>query len=464
VNEKRILLAIAGGTLLAASGFGYGIYTTFGAISDVKTESEAKRTEIADAKKKLDEVRKLEERAIVLRESVAALASVLPTDKEVEEFVYKMSELCAETGVNLREMTRKSASGKAAKAQLFEKITYQIGVRGKLWEFLECLHRIESAKRFVMVPKVKISGGSRDRALDDVMHSFEIEVETYAYNPGKGSQIENIPSYEKRREGLREEIEQAKYTIEQPPVEFAGQKGRRDIFSDPRLPATAAGKEGDLPVEQQTELVAKLRERVDEVVGLAAELKESTNFLRRFEIRALVDERLPKLEGDVEATVKQGSITYPLLVRTFQNEVREALAKAKKTIMSAGGDAGPSPKELGELVTRVREALGNGRIKEAIESAKPILEKAPLFEKDALRAAQIAELRKLDRDAHIAEKFEQKKVVIGGVIVDNTKKVAVVNNRTVEPGDQIDDDLVIADIQEDGVTFLLENVHITKKW
>mgnify|MGYP003693681859 CR=1 FL=1 len=54
--------------------------------------------------------------------------------------------------------------------------------------------------------------------------------------------------------------------------------------------------------------------------------------------------------------------------------------------------------------------------------------------------------------------------MIGGVIVDNTKKVAVVNNRTVEPGDQIDDDLVIADIQEDGVTFLLENVHITKKW
>ena len=61
--------------------------------------------------------------------------------------------------------------------------------------------------------------------------------------------------------------------------------------------------------------------------------------------------------------------------------MREALAKAKKTIMSAGGDAGPSPKELGELVTRVREALGNGRIKEAIESAKPILEKAPLFER-----------------------------------------------------------------------------------
>ena len=180
-------------------------------------------------------MRKLEERAIVLRESVAALASVLPTDKEVEEFVYKMSELCAETGVNLREMTRKSASGKAAKAQLFEKITYQIGVRGKLWEFLECLHRIESAKRFVMVPKVKISGGSRDRALDDVMHSFEIEVETYAYNPGKGSQIENIPSYEKRREGLREEIEQAKYTIEQPRW---SSPARRDGATSSPIPAS----------------------------------------------------------------------------------------------------------------------------------------------------------------------------------------------------------------------------------
>lgn len=464
MKEKKILLGIAVGTVLVSAALGYGIYDTFNVIEETRQQTESKRSEIAEAKKKIDEIRKIEDKVIVLRESVAALASVLPTEKEVEEFVYKLSELCSETGVNLRELTRRSNSGKAQKGQVFEKITYQIGLKGKLWQFLEFLHRIDSSKRFAAVPRIKISAGGREKTLDDVVHGFEIEVETFAYNPGKGGPLENVASYDKRREQLREEIEQAKFTIEQPPVEFAGSKGRRDIFTDPRVPADAAVKEGDLPLEQQTEIVTKLRERVEEVTTLAGELRDTTNFLRRFEVRAVIDEKLPKLEGDIEATVKAGSVTYPLLVRAFQNEVKDALSKAKKSVLSSGAEAGPSPKELGEVVARVRENLGVGRIKEALDAAKPLLEKAPALEKDPARAAYIAELRKLDRDARIAERFEQKKVVIGGVIVDETRKVAVVNNRTVEPGDQIDDDLVIADIREDGITFVLDNVHITKKW
>lgn len=464
MNEKKFLIGIAAGTLVASGLLGYGIYATWNEIGEVEQQCEAKRVEIADVKKKVDEMRKLEDRAIVLRESVAALASVLPTEKEVEEFVFKLSELSGETGVNLRELSRRSGAAKQAKNQVFEKISYQIGLRGKLWQFLDYLHRIESAKRFVLVPKVKISSGSRDKFMDDVTHSYEIDVETYAYSPGRGTPPEPIPSYEKRKEALREEIDQAIYTtFDQTPAEYGGQKGRRDIFADPRMPAGTL-KEGETPVEQQTEIVQKLRERVEEIVGLAVELKESQNFLRRFEIRSIVEEKLPRLESDVDATLKAGSITVPLLVRAFQNEVKDALAKAKKTVLAAGADTLPSVRELSDLVARAREALAAGRIREALDISKPMLDKSIAFEKDVSRAPYVAELRRLDRDARIAERFEQKKVVIGGLIVDSARKVAVINNRTVEPGDQIDDDLVVADIQEDGVTFVLDSVHITKKW
>jgi Tfp pilus assembly protein PilO len=89
VNEKKILLGIGAGTLVVTAAMGYGIYETWNAITETQTQAEAKKVEIAEAKKKVDEIRKLEDRAIVLRESVAALASVLPTDKEVEEFVFR---------------------------------------------------------------------------------------------------------------------------------------------------------------------------------------------------------------------------------------------------------------------------------------------------------------------------------------------------------------------------------------
>ncbi len=463
MNEKKILLSIACATLVASAGFGWGIWTTLGSIAEMETVAEEKRQDIAAARSKVEEVRKLEDRVVVLRESVATLASVLPAQKDVEDFVTQVSGSRGENGVKILDFkpTQSAASGKT-KSKVFEKIGYQVKVRGSLWQFFEFLNRIESFKRFVMVPRLKITGGKRENAIDAVTHSVEFDVETFSYNPARGTALEPIPNYDKRKELLREEIELATATIEQPPVEWPGDRGRRDIFIDPRI--SGGENSGGTPLEEQTALLASLRQRIDEVAALANEIETAPSFLRRFELRSVLDEKMPSLEADVAKAEKEGIVSAELLKRTFRNEVVDALARVRKSLSNQPLDQGPSARELAEVVLRARESLAGGHIREAIDTARPVLDKASVIERDALRAPFVAELRQIEHEARVAQRFEEKNIVIGGVIIDVRRKVAVVNGRTIEPGDLVDDDLVVADIFEDGVTFVLEDVQITKKW
>ncbi|MFN0207552.1 MAG: type 4a pilus biogenesis protein PilO [Planctomycetota bacterium] len=464
MNEKKILLGIGIGTLAAAAVLGYGIYYSLGAISEKEADAQTKRDDIASVQEKVKKIVSLEDSVIVLRESVTALASVLPTQKEVEDFVTQIAASKGETGIKMRELSSKTSAGKQTLGKVFEKISYQIELKGSIWQFLEFLHRLESFKRFVLIPNLKVSPGQRDKALSEVLHVFKIDVETFTYNPGKVTSVEPIASYEKRREGLREEIDREIFTIEQPSAEFAGQRGRRDIFVDPRIP-TNSGKEGELPIEQQTEIVGKLRTRVEELRVAGEKLKNSPSFIERFETRSFIDLKLPELDTDITKTVKEGVISYPLLVRTFQKEVKDAFEQLKNEIKShVPDDPGMNLNELTALVVRVRELLQSGRLREAIDAAKPALEKAVVMDKDPERKVHVDELRRLDHDARIAEKFEQKKLIIGGIVLYEDRKAALVNGRTVEPGDSLDEDITIADIHEDGVTFVLDSVHITKKW
>jgi Tfp pilus assembly protein PilO len=463
MNERKILLGIGIGTLVVSAALGYGIYYSMGEIGEKESAIQTKRDEIAAAQKKIAEIKAIEDKVIVLRESVSSLASVLPTQKEMEEFVTQIAVSKGETGVHMRELTLKpAAGGKQTLGKVFEKISYGIELRGSIWQFLEFLHRLESFKRFVMIPNIKISPGQREKGLSDVLHTYRLDVETFTYNPGKSASTESIASYEVRAKNLREEIDRSIYTIEQPPVEFSGQRGRRDVFVDPR--AKSGGKDEGVPIEQQREIVEKLRARVDEFAALVTKLKSSQSFIERFEVRAQLDEKAPALEVDIEKACKEATVTDTFLVRTLQNEVKDAFQKAKKAGGAAPAEDGPSVAELTNLVAKIREILQSGRLREAIDAAKPILDRAAAIEKDPARKPLIDELRRIDADARIAERFEKKKLNIGGIVLYENRKAALINGRALEPGDALDEDLVVADIQEDGVTFVLENVQITKKW
>lgn len=465
MNEKKILIGIAAGTLVIAAAVGYGIYYTFGALDEQETQAQTTREDIKKARETVGKIKGVEDEVIVLRESVLALASVLPTQREIEDFITQIAATKGESGVTLREVTEKGSNVKPGQGKVFEKFGYQIGIKGNIWQSLEFLYRLESFKRFVMIPKLKITPGQRDKSGAEVVHGFELEVETFAYNPGRAGSVEPIASYDKRRDGLREEIEQAKFIIEQPVVEFGGQRGRRDVFVDPRMPTDGPTPEGALPVEQQTELVTKLRVRVEELAALVSRSGEATNsFIERFEYAKQLEEKVPGLRADIDKTQKDGVVNYPLVVRVFQIQVKDAFEKIVKKLGERPVDVGPSKSDLAAIVDRVRGLLQSGRLRESIEGAKPVLDKWASLDKDPERKGFIEELKKLDRDAKIAERFEQKKLVIGGVILYEDRKAALVNGKTVEPGDSIDEDLTISDIHEDSVTFVLDNVQITKKW
>lgn len=467
MNEKKVLLGIAAGTLAISAGLGWLLYSTWEEIGQTETQIEEKRADLEAARKKTEQVKGLEDQVIVLRESVAALASVLPTQQEVEDFVKAMSGFAKDKNVRLTEVRPKSGGGsRTGQSKVFERIGYQLKTEATLSNFLAFLNRVESFKRFVIVPYLKLSNGARSNTEEtfvttDANHTVEFDIETYAYNPAKGGVREPIPNYEARRAQLREEIDHKKETIEQPAVEWTEQKNRRDIFVDPRTPPTDANQ---LSLEQQQELVAKLQLRIEELTGLFAEFSDpQLNIMRRFEIQAIFDEKVGPVEADVARVEKEKVLTVDALRRSWRGTVSEPLKKVRAGLKDLG-TVGPSARELSDLLVRARDLVRAGQVREAIDFMKPVLERAPSFEQDAVRAPYVAELRKLDREARVAQRFEDKKVTLGGIIVEPQRKVAVVNNRTMEPGDSVDDELTVADISEDGVTFVLDEVQITKKW
>jgi Tfp pilus assembly protein PilO len=460
--ERRTSLMILGAAgLVAASGVAASVLC-HKAIRAEEAKLVDLRAEIGKARDKVAAIPDREREAIIARENLEEVAKILPDDTQVELFVKRLQDFQQETEVGIASLENVSPKRQTGKA--IHPVGYRINLDGNLWQFLAFLARLESYERFVRVPRFKISSGPRPKNGDyeAVKHRVQVEVETFAYNRGKGDgKRAQIPHYEKRKAELAEEIAKAREKIEDVPYEYRGPRGRRDPMIDPRLPSATAGGAG-LPLDEQSSLLERLRAEVEKLRAEVDRFRTTGNLIERAELRRAISTKIAALTDEIGKTEREGKIAYLPLARRFRREVAEGVAEARRAFEAVMAE-GPTVEELKAVARSMREALATGDLAAALDRYALVSERLRSVEADPTRAPLAAEIRELERRARLAEEFSRLKIVISGVVVRPDGAVAVINGRTVTEGDMLDDDLFVRRIGVEEIEFQYRDLVIARK-
>ena len=472
LGKKKGLFLGLGACGLLTVGFGVLIYFAQSSISEQEAVIASKRSEVANAQTKAAELPALEKRVILLREIVEEYLKILPDEKEVTDFIRKLYAFQDKVGVQITELQDKTgrSSGRkgATKAEPgFDQLSYSLKLQADTWKFLAFLNRLESYERFVRIPRIRVSAG--DRSKDDdptkVRHEFDLDIETYVFDPADSKKNEaKVDKYEKRVAEMQDEIARAREKILAEPFEFHGPRGRRDPFLDPRLRIPKEGG-GEAALQRQLEIVEGLRADLARIGQLALEYDQANQMIRRFELRRDIDQSIQALMDRVGKVQKEGKVSYLPLVRRLQKDVLDGISELRGRFDSKGGagGAGPSREELQDLTAAMRENLAEGQFTIAIDRFQLVAERLKPVEDDPERRDLALELQKLHHQARMALEFGKKKIEVDGIIVSDQGSVAVINGRSFGEGDYVDDDILVRRILPDSIEFQYRDVVISKK-
>ena len=462
IAERRSLVAVLGSSGLVALGAIAAAVLCHRSLRAEERTIAGLREEMGKARERIAAIPARERDVILARENVDEISQILPDDKQVYDFVRRLRDFQDESEVRISSLD--DSSPKRTTAKTFEPVAYRIQLEGNLWQFLGFLSRLESWQRFVRVPNIRISAGPRPANGDyeGVRHAIRMEVETFAYNPGKADiKRPEIPNYDQKRSELADAIAVARTAFEEPPYDYRGARGRRDPLLDPRLP-TAEGAGAGLPLDEQNSLVERLRGEVEKLKADVERFRATENLIERADLRRTVEARLAALSDETGKIEREGKVNYLPLARRFRREVVEGLAIARRGFEAVMAE-GPSAEELRVVAALMRERLAAGDIGAALDRFSIVAERLRVAEADPERAPLAAEVRELERRARLAEEFSRLKIQIGGVVVRPDGAVAVINGRTVAEGDALDDDLLVRKIGVEEIEFQYRDLVIAKK-
>ncbi len=465
MKNKKLLIGV-GSCVTLSLAFGVLTYFTYGKIEEESLAIESKKGELQTAQKKISEIPQLEKRVVILREIVKEYLQILPSSKEVNEFVMDLSGFQQETGIQITELKDANKTVANAKKEAgFDKVSYGLKVEANFWQYLAFLHRLESFRRFVRIPKLKIDAGERpdDQDPAKARHSFDFDIETYVFDPTQRAKPANIANFEKRVIELQDDIARAKEKIILEPYEFQGARGRRDPFFDPRM-SVGESEGGEEGLRRQMEIVEGLRAEVARIGQMVLDYSQTKQLIRRFELRHEIEQSIEVLLSEIEKVQREGKVTYLPLVRRLQGDIMGSLREMRAQFdPTAGTDTGPSLNDLQELAKAMREHLDHGEFTLTMDRYNLVSERLKGYEEDAERGPVIRDLMQMNRAAEVAQEFEKLKLSVGGIIVSEEGSVVVINGRSFGEGDYVDEDLVVRKIHSDAIEFQYRDVVISKK-
>ena len=125
---------------------------------------------------------------------------------------------------------------------------------------------------------------AKDKKNDtELLHTIDLTLVTYVYlgdDVGKGVPI---PAYERKKEKLADQIQEAKQELALERFNLLSSSGRRDPFVDPRKRGKGTG-EGAGP-EDQRATVTKILDRIDECNKLLDLMVGAGSVIREMELK-----------------------------------------------------------------------------------------------------------------------------------------------------------------------------------
>ncbi len=471
-NTKKkawIIIGVSAALILGSAGVVYMDYTTIG---EEEAKIERLKNENMKANLRISKIRGHEDRVLRERLVVSERVKILPEDKEINEFVQKISDFSSASGVEVTKLDDSAARnrGRRKSAGAFLDIAYKLEVRGTLSQFLDFMHRFESHDRFIKVKQFTIANDEGSSQFEEEdgppVHQIEMVLETYVYQPGgKGQGPVKIVNEEKRTLALLKEGALVD-PLELESYDYQPRPERRDILADPRVKSGVNAELRRVAAKNLEEQEKALKEFTEEFTAIKAALEEESkleSFVERITFSTRVNEKMASFAARIEAAEKSRLISSRSLATRFQEEIAGPFALMYKTRREQDTQ-GLAFQELEAEYRRMKSAFEGGRYGEVVAAAKALRK---IKTKDASGEMKdvFARIDKISARAIARQEFSQIPITVTGYVFQPSrpeKAVVIINDRAYSPGEVFAEGVIVGRIDLSQVVFLYKEEEITR--
>lgn len=467
-TEKQKMLAIGGGALGICLLAGGGVFWAGGLIDEVQVDIDAKNKEIAAAEVKIAKIPTLENQVIILRENLGDYVKILPAEQEVTDFVKVLQVFATQCGIETTELKPGRAANTNSKVpEKFSRIEYEHAMTANLWQFLKYVNLIENYERFVSITDFSLTPmNARDGAElrdGERVYAMKLKMETYKYNSiGAGQDVE-IPNYAQRREELSQEILKNIQQLRIEKYEHLGQRGRRDIFIDPRQ---KEGVQEGPPLEVQRETLERLIGEVQKLRELNVRLRRSDlTIFDQYSIEKALKDGIEKLDAEVADTQAKQLIAAQTLRTRLVREVIDPLAELGNTKDKVRQVEDPylAVGDFEQLISTMSTLLAEGDF-EGADSRFQSVGPRVLVPEDDPRYPLAVTAKSLHVKVKTAMEFRTLELKIQGVLVnhDGGRSGLILNGEVLEEGEYVNDQLMVRRVEEEQVWFVFKGLTLIR--
>lgn len=460
-NKAWIAILVGGGTI--ALSLGALIYMQMGKISKARDEVVQLRTQVGAARKLIEGTGSLEREVIVQREMSEVIRNILPDEEDMNNWVRTIQGFSDDSGVRIRGLKKKPDDPRAQPGA-FDEVTYTFTLESDAFQLLDFLNLVETHKRFMRVPRFKITAAKRDKVESSgfAAHKVQIDLETFVYEPKNEAELTKIEGYERKRDLMVGEINRRRQNLALASFSYRGPRGRRDPWVDPRVPVEGGSA---LTVPEQMDLVEALFLRTEQVLAQWETAKAAENVVEELTAKHDLEEMLARLEEDVRRVEGEASITYLPSLRHFQLDVVDVVFNLRQELTAVRGTRGPSVEKLREVLETMDRHLAVEEYEYALDTFRLVSSELDYIDDDPLRKPFVEKLRRKALVARIVREFEEIELEVAGVaIMDGAPAVVHINGRSLSVGDMLDNRLLINDIRSEEIEFIYRGVVLARRF
>ncbi|QDU68800.1 hypothetical protein [Engelhardtia mirabilis] len=461
-EKKQLAIAVASGTGIALA-LGGLLYMQSGSLDTKRQRIEDLESQIARDRALVRTTPEVEHEVILARETDEIIATILPNDDEILNFVRTLRDFEQDSGVVISSIrdTTPGTSKKTKDKEDFQRVAYNIQFEADGFEMLTFLDLIESHQRFMRVPSFKLRAAKRGSGEDGVSqadHSVQMEVETYVYSPQSGIKAVEIDNYDRKRDRLAGAIAARERELQIPAYEYMGSGNRRDPWVDPRLSVNEPTR---VPIPEQLELVDALEIRVDTAEELLQAWENAPNLIAEMKARRALEEHLALLEVDARRLEQEGSLSFVSAEQRFRSRVLERMVEIRSVLDEVDDELLPV-EVLRSTVESMQTHMAAGEYGMALEAYRNVEPRLEIAGIDEFRRPLVDRIDDLRKKTETVIDFGQLELVVNGVVdLGPGQRVALINGDAFSPNDLVGSDLILYAVRDGELDFIFRGVLLT---
>jgi Tfp pilus assembly protein PilO len=458
-----MFLLVAG---LIFAGSAVGSWFIWKECKELDDEQQALADQVSAAKQRIAQIDDLEDKVIVLRENVEGYVRILPSDAEVNDFYRTLSAFSKDAGISITDVKSTPNRSRLTSSAVFDRAEYKLKLSATYAQFLQFIARLENHERFVSIAEMKIQAGdpseSKDKKNDtELLHTIDLTLVTYVYlgdDVGKGVPI---PAYERKKEKLADQIQEARQELALERFTLLSASGRRDPFVDPRKRGGKGAGEGAGP-EDQRATVTKILDRIDECNKLLDLMVGAGSVIREMELKVQALNLVAELATQVDDVNANGGMTDPAVKRDWDKRVVPEFAKLRARVGEDVTESSPTSAarlRMSQALMAMEQHWEAGDYPACVKDYELVKSLGGTESADPELVQMQSRMESLYLSAQTAVEFARKKIDVTGLVVEpGAESIAIINHTVYRTGDAIEDDLILLEIHEDHLKFEFKGV------